>query len=113
MNGDKMTDKITYEDVREYEGLFKLAPSFLLERFARKNSNLALKFKPQIESHINNLDEKQKNQLNIILHTPTEELQAIMAEAYRKTGLKQYKILADPKYRGFVESNIDEIKKLV
>ena len=51
MNGDEMSDKITYGDVREYENLFIMAPSFLLERFAKRNSNIVSKFKSQI--HIN------------------------------------------------------------
>ena len=32
-----MDDKITYDDVKEYESIFQMAPSFLLEHFARKN----------------------------------------------------------------------------
>lgn len=106
-------DKISYEDVREYESLFKLAPSFLLERFARKNSNVVQKFHSHIASHLSNLTDKQKNKLDIILNSPVEELQAIMGEAYKKTRIKQYKILANPKYKHFIEININELKKMV
>ena len=38
-------EKITYDDVVEYNYLFTFAPSFLLERMAKKNSNLVKKFK--------------------------------------------------------------------
>lgn len=106
-------EKIGYEDVREYEGLFKLAPSFLLEMFARKNSNIVLKFKPQILSHLNNLNAHQKSKLNVILNSPVEDLQSVMAEAYKKSRIKQYKILANPKYKEFIELNLDELRKLI
>lgn len=113
MNGDEMSDKITYDDVREYENLFMLAPSFILERFAKRNSNLVSKFKSQIQSHLNNITDEQRKKLDIILATPTNELQGIMNEAYMKTNIKQYKILANPNYKEFIESNLGEIRKLV
>lgn len=105
-------DRIGYDDVREYEHLFKLAPSFLLERFAKKEKNVVSKFKSQVESHLNNLSDAQKEKLEIILSTDVGQLQEVMAEAYRKTEIKQYKILANPKYRGFVELNLREVKKI-
>ena len=109
MNGDK----ISYDDVREYESLFKLAPSFLLERFAKKNANVVLKFQSHIASHLSKLNEAQKAKLEIILNSQTEELQAIMAEAYVKSKIKQYKILANPQYKEFIEKNINELRKMV
>lgn len=106
-------DKITYEDVREYETLFTLAPSFLLERFAKRNTNLVAKFKPIIRNYMDGLTPDQKNKLDIILSSRTEELQSIMNEAYMKRNLKQYKILADPKYRQFIEDNLDGIRQMI
>ena len=106
-------DKIDYNDVREYEDLFKLAPSFLLERFAKKNSNVVLKFKSQIESHLHKLNDAQKNKLDMILKKDVEELQAIMHEAYQISKVKQYKILANPKYKEFIEINLNEIRKIL
>ncbi|MBQ2665305.1 hypothetical protein [Methanobrevibacter sp.] len=109
MNGEK----ITYEDVREYENLFTLAPSFLIERFAKRNSNVVSKFESQIQSHLSNLDENQKNKLDLILKTDIAELQKIMGEAYLKSNIKQYRILSNPKYKEFIEKNLGEIRKLV
>ena len=106
-------DKITYNDVRDYESLFRLAPSFLLERFARKNKNIVSKFKPHILSHLSNLNEQQKRKLDLILTMDVAELQAIMEEAYMKTKIKQYGILANPKYGEFIEKNLNELRKLV
>ena len=106
-------DEITYEDIKEYESLFTLAPSFLLERFAKRNSNLVLKFKSTIESHIDNLNDDQKNKLDIILKTDVEDLQNILYDAYMKSNKKQYKILANPEYKDFIEFNLDEIRKMV
>lgn len=108
-----MDDKITYEDVKEYESLFKMAPSFLLERFARKNTNFVLKFQSQIQSHLNNLNPDQKDKMDLILRTDVLTLQHIMHEAYLKSKIKQYKILANPKYRQFVESNLAELRKMI
>lgn len=108
-----MDDKITYEDVKEYEGLFVMAPSFILEMFARRNTNLVSKFKSQIQYYFNNLDETQLAKLWIILNSDVDELQAVMGEAYRRRGLKQYEILANPKYSGFIEDNLNELKKII
>lgn len=106
-------DKLSYRDVREYEDLFKLAPTFLLEAFARKNLNIVLKFKSQILSHLSRLDEEQMEKLDLMLRTDIEELQLIMKEAYLKTRIKQYKILANPKYREFIENNLNELRKIL
>ena len=108
-----MDDKITYDDVKEYESIFKMAPSFLLERFARKNTNFVLKFQSQIQSHLNSLNQDQMNKLDLILRTDVLTLQHIMHEAYLKSKIKQYKILANPKYRQFVESNLAELRKMI
>ena len=91
------SDKITYIDVKEYESLFMLVPPFLLERFAKKNRNLVLKFKSTINNHLANLSIEQKNKLDIILNMDADELQSIMGEAYMKSNKKQYKILSNPK----------------
>lgn len=106
-------DEITYGDVKDYENLFLLVPSFLMERFARKNSNLVLKFKSQIRSHLENLNNVQKIKLDLILNSDVDELQAIMKLAYSKTKIKQYKILANPEYKRFIEINLDEIRKMI
>lgn len=106
-------DKITYEDVRAYEKLFTLVPPFLLERFAKKNTNIVLKFKSKVESYLAKMNDNQKNKLDLVLSSDVDELQAIMADAYSKSNKKQYKVLANPKYKPFVESNLNEVRKLV
>nr|WP_295163195.1 hypothetical protein [uncultured Methanobrevibacter sp.] len=106
-------EKITYNDVREYEKLFTLAPSFVLERIARKNTNLVLKFEGAIQSYLENLTDNQKNKLGIILSSDVDELQSIMKEAYQRSGKKQYRILANPKYKSFIENNLDGIRKMI
>lgn len=106
-------EKITYEDVEEFEKLFKLVPSFLLERFAKKNTNMVLKFESKVDVFLNNMDEYHKNKFNIVLNTDVDELQAIMKDAHSRTGIKQYKILANPKYKQFLEVNLNELRKKV
>ena len=108
-----MDEKITYEDVIEYQHLFSLMPSFLLERMAKKNSNLVKKFESSIRSHLDKLNATQKNKLNIILASEVEELQELMHETYSKTNKKHFKILANPKYREFIELNLEELKKII
>ena len=63
--------------------------------------------------HINALSDEQLEKLDLMLRTDIIELQAIMKEAYRKTKIKQYKILANPKYKEFIESNLNELRKLI
>lgn len=108
-----MTDRITYDDVREYEALFTLAPSFLLERFAKRNTNLVSKFKSTIQGYMDTLTDEQKTKLDIILKSDVEELQEIMAIAYSRTGKKQFKVLANHKYRQFIVDNLDEIRDMI
>ena len=108
-----MEDKLTYKDIEEYEHLLTLAPPFLLKRMAKKNSNLVNKFKPRVQSFINSLNDNQKRKLDILLVTDVNDLQELMGEAYSKSNKKQYKILADPKNREFIELNIEELKKIV
>ena len=111
--GDYMSeDKITYEDIKQYEKLLTLAPSFLLERYAKKNTNLVLKFKSKVQSQINKLNEGHKKKLEIILNSEIEELQAMMADAYQKSKKKQYKILSNPKYKEFIETNLNELRQM-
>lgn len=107
-----MSEKLSYDDVKQYEHLFSLVPSFMLERMAKKNRNLVDKFKSKIQPRLESLSENQRNKYEMILNSDVDELQAIMAEAYEKTDKKQYKILANPEYRGFIETNIEELKKL-
>jgi len=106
-------EKITYRDVEQYEKLFSLTPSFLLERFAKKNTNLVLKFESKVKNHMANLSDEQKNKLDILLNSDVDELQEVMNEAYLHSNKKQYKILANPKYKDFIEHNLNELRKMV
>lgn len=106
-------DKITYDDIKDYESLFTMAPSFLLEMFARKNKNLVLKFESVIRQNLANLNPEQKNKLEIILESDVEELQEVLHEAFVKSNKKQYEILANPQYKQFIELNLNEIRKMV
>lgn len=107
-----MEKKITYKDIKEHEKLFTLAPPFLLEAFAKKNTNLVLKFKSAIQSHIDNLSDIERDKLDLILQMEVQQLQELMAHAYKMTSMKQYKILSNPKYKKFIEDNINEIRKM-
>lgn len=42
-----------------------------------------------------------------------DEIQQLMDEAYKKSNIKQYKILADKNSKKFIEKNLDELKKLI
>ena len=108
-----MSDKLTYEDVKPYEELFTAMPAFLLERFAKRKSNFVVKFKSKVESFLAGLDDNQKKKLDIVLNSDIDELQAVMAEAYEKTNIKQYKVLANPNYKEFIELNLNEIEKML
>lgn len=106
-------EHITYDDVVEYNHLFTLMPSFVLEKMAKKNSNLVDKFKSAIQSHINDLTVEQRIKLNIILDSDVSELQDLMYNAYMRTNKKQYRILANPKYKQFIELNLGELRKII
>ena len=108
-----MSDKISYEDVRQYHHLFTMAPSFVLDMMAATNSNLVLKFKSTVQSYMNKLTDEERSKLNIILTSDIDDLQAIMDEAYRKTRKKQYRTLANPKNKNFIEKNLNELRKMI
>ena len=106
-------EKITIDDVMEYDYIFTLAPSFILERMAKRNSNLVNKFKSVIQSYMDNLSMEQSNKLTAILNSDVSELQKIMMDSYLKTNKKQYKILANPDYKNFIVLNLDELRKMI
>lgn len=106
-------NKLTYEDIKEFENLFTLAPPLILKGFARKKTNFVSKFKSKVEEFLNDLTDEELNKLDIILNTDTDELQSLMADAYNQSGKKQYKILADPKNKEFIEINLDELREMV
>ena len=100
-------------DVLEYQHFLKLAPPFLLKRMAKKNSNLVKKFESKVQSYLANLDDNHRNKLHILLNSDVDEVQALMNEAYIKTNKKQYKILADPANKEFIQLNLEELGKMV
>lgn len=108
-----MENEITFDDLKEHQHLFTLAPSFILNGMARRNSNLVKKFQPTIESHLNKLNDEQKSKLDIILNSDVDHLQGVLREAYMQTKIKQYEILSNPKNKGFIELNLNELKKLI
>lgn len=105
--------KLTYEDIKPYEGFVSKIPTLILKRLIRKNSNFVLKFESIILSHINNLNLNQKEQLNIILEADINELQELSQESYEKSGIKAFKLIADPNCKDFLELNLNELKKLI
>ena len=108
-----MDDKITYEDIEEYAHLFTLAPAFILETMAKTNANLVSKFESSIKHHMDNLTPAQRDKLHIILDSDIDYLQEKMAEAFRKTRKKQYRVLSNPAHRAFIEKNLNEIRKML
>lgn len=106
-------EKITYEDLKPYEFIFTKAPSLLLGTMIRRKSNLVEKFKPQITSKLDSLNEKQQKQLHIILNSDVKDLQEVFKEAYQISGKKQYKQLSEPKATEFLEKNLSELEKLI
>lgn len=108
-----MSDKLTCDDVVKYEHVVSKVPSFLLGRMAKRNSNLVGKFESQIKPRLENISGERKRLLDIILSSDVAELQQVMAEAHQRTGKKQFKILSESKHAGFIERNLDEVRKLL
>ena len=108
-----MDEKITLEDIEAYQHLLSKVPAFLLGRMAKKNSSIVGKFSSRVESYIDNFNDSERKKLDILLNSDVDDLQAVMNEAYEKTGKKQYKILADESNREFIELNIEDLRKIV
>lgn len=108
-----MEEKITIDDVITFEHLFSVVPAFVLEGMAKKKTNLVKKFQSQVQSHLDSASDEELAKLNIVFNTDIEELQALMDEAYDQTGKKQFKVLANPNYKEFLEINCNELKMMV
>jgi len=108
-----MVNGISFDDVMEYDHLFTMAPAFILNMMVNTNSNLVLKFKSTIQYYMDGLTDEQKSMLNVILSSDIDDLQQIMDESYRKTNKEQYKILANPNNKEFIEKNLSELRKMI
>ena len=106
-----MDEKITLEDILPYQRYVSKVPAFALKRMARRKSNLVSKFESQIKSRLGNMSHHQRHLLNIALNSEVSDLQNLMGEAFKKTGKKQFKILADSKNAEFIRKNLDELEK--
>jgi len=106
-------DKLTYEDIKQYEFLLAKAPSLLLGTMIRTNANLISKFESFITPRLQSLNEIHRKRLDMVLNSDVSEIQALLADAYQKSGKKQYKQLSEPKATKFIEKNIAELKKLL
>ncbi|MDO5851125.1 MAG: hypothetical protein Q4Q23_01400 [Methanobacteriaceae archaeon] len=106
-------EKITYEDFKQFEGAFSKVPAVILKGMVKVNANLVNEFKPLIISKIEKLPENYNQKIDIVLKMSTEELQALMKEAYDISGKKHYQILADPSSEEFIKKNMLEIKKII
>jgi hypothetical protein len=62
---------------------------------------------------MDNLTLDQRNKLDIILSSDVDELQSIMDEAYRRSGKRQYQILANPNYKKFIVDNLDGLREMI
>lgn len=108
-----MDEKITLDDIEKYQHLINKIPAFLLGRMAKKNSSIVKKFQSRVKSYIDKLCDSERKKLDILLNSDVDDLQDVLNEAYQKSGKKQYKILADPSNRQFIESNIEDLKKII
>ncbi len=111
--GEIMDEKITLDDIEQYQHLINKVPAFLLGRMAKKNSSIVKKFQSRVKSYIDKLGDSERKKLDILLNSDVDDLQDVLNEAYQKSGKKQYKILADPSNRQFIESNIEDLKKII
>ena len=68
-----MSEKIVLEDIKPYEHLFTSVPAFLLERMAKRKSNLVKKFESPVRSRLNSLNEHQRNKLHVVLNSEIRE----------------------------------------
>lgn len=108
-----MRDKLTCDDVMKYEHLVSKVPAFVLEKMAKRKSNLVSKFESQIRPRLETLGDANREKLEVVLNSDVSDLQAVLNEAYEKSGKKQFKILANPKYAEFIEQNLDEVRKML
>lgn len=104
---------ITVDDILEYEHFLKLMPAFLLKRMAKKNSNVVKKFESKVKDYLGKLNDDHRRKLDIVMAAPVDEIQFLMGEAYKKSGKKHFEILSNPKYKEFIETNREELRKLL
>ena len=106
-------DKITYEDIKKYEFIFSKAPTMVLKVMIKTTADVVAKFKTKILLVASGLNDNQKSLIKKVFNMNVDEIQQLMDEAYKKSNIKQYKILADKNSKKFIEKNLDELKKLI
>lgn len=67
-----MEDKITLNDVEQYQHFLNKIPAFLLRIMAKRNSSIVKKFESRIKSHIVNLSDSERKKLDVLLNTDME-----------------------------------------
>ncbi|MCK9152248.1 hypothetical protein [Methanobacterium alcaliphilum] len=105
--------KVTEKDVIDTLDIFTKVPSILLKRWVSKKSNLVKSFESQVISYSTRLSLEEKCKVEKILEMPINDLQIILNNAYRRTGKRQLKILADPSAEDFIEVNLQELKRVL
>lgn len=110
---EKTQEIITDEDITQLLDKFPeipSIPSLVLKMAVRRNLNVIKTFQDQIDDYENRLSTEEMDIIKKVIDMPIDDIMEILDRAYKKTNIKQLKILADPKAKPFIEKNLPELK---
>jgi hypothetical protein len=104
---------ITEDDVVGLMDNFTKVPSFILKKMVSRNLNVVKSFESQIEAYKYQLTDVELLKIEKVMNMPIPELQVILHNAYLSTNKKQLEILADSNAMPFIETNLNELEKVL
>lgn len=107
--GISVDEKVVWKILSTIEQI----PPFIVNKYVSLDINAVNESEDKIKDYKNNLSEEDLLKIRKIIETPVEQLQDVVNELYLETNLEQFKIMADPKARPLIESNVQELRKVL
>lgn len=105
--------KVKEKDVDQLLRKVKRVPPFLINSYISKDINAITEFESQIKDYKNQISADNLENIRKVMEIPISEFQNILNEFYMKTGMEQFKILANPDAKDFLTMNLQELKKIL
>lgn len=109
---DSIGISVEEKDIWNILNTIEQFPPFVANKYVSLNINAVEEFEDKIEDYKNKLSEEDLFKIRKIIETPVEELQDVLNELYLETNMEQFKIMADPKAKPFIDLNVRELRRI-
>lgn len=110
---EKLEISIEGGDIAGMLKLLERFPPFVVNSYVSTNVNAVKEFEAPIKKYISHLSDEDLIKLNKVMEMPISRLQEILYDLYLKTGLEQFKILAESNAKPLIQLNLNELKKIL